>query len=444
MASRSQTPIAGWKTKTVRERGSGSKHKPHTHRPAYLDAIPNRDRIKKRVEELLDVEVISEPWKVGNRYFYGKRVAGSQQPVIMMREGESGKEMSLVDPAERDATGTTAVNILTISSDGNLLAYSVRQGGEDSYVVELIDVQNRERLPDHLAHGFCRGLVFAADGRGFYYAHEAAHATGPSRRAVFYHAFGTSNHKDEEVFFGGDDLKLHLVLLSSASGRQLGYYKLFKTDPKRTDFLVQDIATCTPPQRIVEQMEGLFAPFLLDNQLFALTDWKAPNCRFVKIDLNHSEPENWHDVVLESDSRIQNIAVVGGSVFVTFVKDLATQVEEFDFSGKNLGKIPLPSGGTASLFFCRPESDTIFYRFTSFAHPPSIYLYHPQTGEHEPWTRSQVRFDPSSIPRMGRPCPCSLSRGKDCARRALFPPSLLDTVALELVLRRSSPPMPRT
>src|SRR5260370_28857569 len=160
---------------------------------------------------------------------------------------------------------------------------------------------------------------------------------------------------------------------------------------------MQDIAVGPPPQRVVEQIEGFFAPFLLDHELFALTDWKAPNCRFVKIDLHHPKPKEWQDVIPESDSRIHYVAVVGNSIFVTTVKDLATHVEIFDFSGKKLGNIPLPSDGTASLFPCGPDSDTIFYRFTSFAHPSSILRYRPKTGEQDAWTRSQVKFDPSSI-----------------------------------------------
>jgi prolyl oligopeptidase len=364
---------------------------------AYLDALPDRDRIRERVEQLLDVEVISEPWKVGNRYFYQKRMSGREQPVITMREGETGKEIALVDPAEKDTTGTMAVNILTISSDGHLLAYSVRQGGEDCCAIEFIDVRKRQRLPDHLTRGFCRGLALAADGRGFYYTHEGIGTNCASCRAVFYHVFGTSNQQDKEIFSGGNDPKLQLALKASPSGRLLGYYKLLKTDPKRIDFLVQDIAAGTPPQRIVEQIEGLFSPFLLDDGLLALTDWKAPNCRLVKIDLNHPESENWHDIVPESDSRIQNVAIVGPSILVTSVKDIATRVEVFNFSGKHVGTLPLPSKGTASFFPCHPDGEAIFYHFTSFAHPPSIHRYHPQTGDQEAWTRSQIKVDPSSI-----------------------------------------------
>src|SRR5216684_2256263 len=78
---------------------------------AYLDALPSREQISKRVEELLAVKVISEPWKIGNRYFYLKRTPQSQQSVIMMRDGETGGEIALVDPVARDAAGRIAARL---------------------------------------------------------------------------------------------------------------------------------------------------------------------------------------------------------------------------------------------------------------------------------------------------------------------------------------------
>jgi prolyl oligopeptidase len=364
---------------------------------AYLDALPGRNSTRKRVEELLAVEAISEPWKVGGRYFYLRRRASSEQPAIIMREGDSGEEVVLVDPTKRDPTGATAVGILNISSDGGLLAYIVRTAGTDSCAVEFFDVDRQQTLQDQLPHGFCRGLVFTPDDKGFYYSHEVVGATPPSCRAVFRHIFGTDSQQSTEIFFGGDDPNLRLILLASPSGRKLGYCKLFRTDPKRIDFLIQDIASGTPPRLIVEQMQGIFAPFLLEDGLLALTDWQAPNGRVVKIDLDCPEARNWRDLVPESASRIRSIAVVGESIFVTSVKDLATHLEVFDFSARKLRVISLPSLGTASLFPSRRDSDTIFLRFTAFAQPPSILSHQVGTGEQEPWAHSQVQFDPSSI-----------------------------------------------
>src|SRR5713101_5127297 len=63
----------------------------YTH--TYLDAIPGRVRIRRRVRELLGgKDVISDPWKVGARYFFLKRRRNSEQHSIVMTEGLLGEE----------------------------------------------------------------------------------------------------------------------------------------------------------------------------------------------------------------------------------------------------------------------------------------------------------------------------------------------------------------
>ncbi len=364
---------------------------------AYLDAVPGRDRIRKRVEELLTVEVIAEPWKVGNRYFYLKRSTHQEQPVIMMREWENGKEIALIDPTDRDPTGTTAVGILDISRDATLLAYSVRKGGEDSCSVEFLDIRKRQTLEDRLQRGFFGGVVFAADHKGFYYSHELVGAPRPSLHAVYWHRFGTTHHQDLMVFSGGKDPKLRLFLLGSLNGGRLGYLKFFSGDPQRIEFLVQDVAAGIPPRPVVEQIGGIFVPFLLDDGLIALTDRNAPNCRIVQIDLEHPDLKDWRDLVPERHSRIQSVAIVGESIVVSYVQSLTTRAEIFDLGGQPRGQLPLPSPGTATFFPCRPDADTLFYGFTSFSCPASIYTYRPSAFEHKRWARGRVPFDPSAI-----------------------------------------------
>src|SRR5260370_38973092 len=109
----------------------------------YMEAISGRERIRKRVEELLAVGGVSVPFKVGNRYFFSKRSAHQEQPEIPMREGLTGVDISLIDPAERREGSATAVGVLQLSPDGRLLAYAVRQSGEDTLTVEMFDVNRR-------------------------------------------------------------------------------------------------------------------------------------------------------------------------------------------------------------------------------------------------------------------------------------------------------------
>src|SRR5216684_2163878 len=183
---------------------------------AYVDAIPGRDRIRKRVEELLTgKDVISDPWNVGDRYFFLKRQQNSEQHSIVMREGLLGEERILVDPTLRATGPSTAISIAVISQDGRFLAYSVRQGGTDHAALEILDVEKNVVLPDRLPDGFCTGFVFAPDATGFYYSHREAHDVRPNYKAVFWHRFGTERSEDEQMFVAGDKPDVFLGILDS-------------------------------------------------------------------------------------------------------------------------------------------------------------------------------------------------------------------------------------
>src|SRR5258707_11862386 len=191
---------------------------------AYMDAIPGREQIRERVKELLAVkEVISEPWNVGERYFFLKRQNHAEQPAIVMREGLFGPETVLVDPALRATGPSTAIAIAAISEAGRFLAYSVRRGGTDHSSIEILDLEKGAVLPDRLREGFCSGIAFASDGSGFYYSHRELSDPRPNYRAAFSHRFGTERSQDQEIFFAGDGPNLVLGILHSPEAKLLAY-----------------------------------------------------------------------------------------------------------------------------------------------------------------------------------------------------------------------------
>jgi prolyl oligopeptidase len=364
---------------------------------AYLDAIPGRERIRRRVEELLAVEIVSEPWKVGNRYFFLKRAAAQERPVIMMRESVAGEDIPLIDPAGRDEGGTLAVGILDISRDGRYLAYSVRYGGEDSCAVEFFDVCRGVTLPDRLPHGLCRGLAFAPDGSGFYYVHGAIGTPRPHFRAVNRHTFGTELEEDSEIFSIAQNPKHHLAMFASPDGLALGYLVFSLEDPRTVDFYVHALASEKTPRRVVERMEGVFSPQFAGDKLIALTDWNSPNGRIVLIDPGQPQRDTWSEIVPETKARIQSFAIVGSLIFVGSIENATSRIDTFDFSGKHCGTLPCPAHGTPRILPSRGDRDTLFYSFTSFSHPPMILSYATPTGEQEVWSESKVPFSPASI-----------------------------------------------
>jgi prolyl oligopeptidase len=368
---------------------------------AYFEGFPWRDRIRNRVEELLAVETISDPWKVGNRYFFLKRGVRQQQAAIVMRDEDAGEEIVLVDPAFRCEGGLTAVSIVNISRDGRLLAYAVKHSGSDRQSVEFFDVDSRYVLPDRLPEGFRSGLVFSLDRKGFYYSHQNIDSSRAGYRAVRWHEFGTELIRDHEIFVAGDNANLRVGVFASAGHQFLAYLVIHLTNPWEFYLYLENIATKRPVRRILAHFAHSFVPFFVGEQLFALTDWKSPNFRIVAIDLDHPEPEHWSDLVPESQHRINDATVVSDWICVGYVQDLASRIEVFDLSGWR-ATIPCPPNGTARLFHGLPESDTLFYRFSSFDQPQTIFSYRPHSRKQEIWTQGQANphLSPMKVSRL--------------------------------------------
>ncbi len=366
---------------------------------AYLDTLPERDRIRKRVEELLTVEVTSDCWKVANRYFYLKRSSRQEQPAILMRDGNPGREIVLVDPTKQWSDSAITVKIMSVSRSGRLLAYGIRTGADSLYTVEFLDVDKKRVLPDCLARGSDVQVQFSPDERGFYYSHRLLGAQRPDYRAAYWHEFGTKSEEDVELFAAGEDPQSYLRLLTSmdGNGHLLGYLVIRSRFSKTFDLYVQNVLHNERAEKLLEGIEPLFEPFFVGDQLFALTDYQAPNLRIVAIDLAHPGRQHWVDVVPQSESPIKDFAFLGNSVCVGYVQNASSQIEIFDRTGHWQRSVPCPPLGSAQLIWNSPESDALFYKFSSLTDPPTIFCYQISNDQQTVWASSPVKFDPSAF-----------------------------------------------
>jgi len=366
---------------------------------AYFAALPDRERIKRRVRELLTLkEIISEPWNVGDRYFFVKRQENDEQPVIVMRQGLFGQETVLVDPTQRRSGNSASVSIVTLSADGRFLAYSVRQGGTDYSSLEILDVERGTVLPDRLPEGFCTGFVFAPDGTGFYYSHRELHDSRPNYRAAFWHRFGTDQSQDRETFFAGEEPNLFLGILDSTEANLLAYAVFRAGKSLRTSVYLQEMSAQSAEAKVlVQEIEGCFAPFFVGGRLLAYTDFGAPNFRIVQINSVHPDPTSWDDVVPESDKRILQFAVAGDQVFVTRIDRFSTNVDVFGFDGRHKKSTTFPAGGTIDLLNRKSATDKLFYIYTSISKPAAVYCYDARREEPVVWSEVNSLVDPSAI-----------------------------------------------
>lgn len=361
---------------------------------AYFESIPRRSIIRRRVETLLaSKEVVSDAWNVGDYYFFRKPQHREEQPAIVVRKGLFGEDSVLVDPSNRDTAGHTAVSILSISDDARFMAYAVRCGGTDHSMLEILDLERQIVLPDRLPEGFLSGFAFAPHASGFFYSHRELHDAHPNYRAVFWHRFGTKQQQDEEVFIAGEQSNLFVGVLCSAEAALLLYPVHISGRDCQTSVYVQPLDRSSRPRLLLPGVEGLFAPFFVKGQLFAYTDYQAPNGRVVRIDIASPDRGNWHDVVSETDRRIQQFAVADNDVFVTRASQFMTNLETFDLANAQQKQTVASICGSVDLLTRTTASPMLFYSVTTLTQPASVYCYKSRSQTNITWNGAKTLLD---------------------------------------------------
>jgi prolyl oligopeptidase len=357
----------------------------------YLDRIPGRERIRKRVQDLLDVETIDSILCVGSRYIFRKRLRGEQQAGIYMRENIDGVDELLVNPAERNTGPYTAVNPMRLSRDKNLLLYEVKHGGERSGTFEILDIATRRCLPDSLPHGYLRGFEFAPDGTGFYFVHEQLKANPPRGRSVYRHFFGTPAEQDHVVFSVQGDANVRLSLTSGPRHLLIFVYHLLAKI--LSDIYLQPFDSDTAATQIFHKLDYTLDLRFANDCLFALTDRDAPNRRIVQIDLNSTADDSWKDVIPERPTRIESWLLSGRQIVVSFRKHTHHYLEILDLGSDKTNSIPVSRRETLRLVPGSLRDEEFLVEVESFTEPLSLYRCSTKTGKRALFARRVVPFD---------------------------------------------------
>jgi prolyl oligopeptidase len=364
----------------------------NTYTQSLLNKIPGRDAIRRRLAELVKVDTVSTPIAAGGRYFFSKRRADQELAVLYVREGLHGKDEILVDPHGMSPDKTTSVSLQAVTHDGKVMAYGVRQGGEDELSIRLMDVDRRQDLPDQLPRARYFGVALKPDHSGLYYVRHDDQ--GPR---VYFHVLGQDPASAKEIFGKGYGPDKIIISSLSEDGRYLLLTVLYGSAAKKTEVYVQDVAAQGPFVAIVNDVEARFEGDVAGDRLFLNTNWQAPNGRILEVDLHNPGRDHWREVIPTGKSVIEGFAPVGGKLFVNYLENVISRVKIFDPAGKHLGDIAFPTLGTVSSVSGRWDRDEAFYSFTSFVVPTTIYRYSAAEGRQEEWARVKVPLDPSQF-----------------------------------------------
>ena len=350
---------------------------------SYLEKIPFRAQIAARLEKLYNYPKYSAPSRRGEYFIFSKNDGLQNQNVLYIQKGLKGTPEVLFDPNKLSADGTSRLGVFAPSKDGKMAVYGVSKGGSDWQEYYVMDVASKQTQADHLEWVKVSGAAWA--GNGFYYSRYPAPEAGKSltskntNHQVFYHKLGTDQAADELIYedkanperfhtVSTTDDERFAILVISDRGKGKRGNSLFFRDLSRGD------KTFTP---IVAEI-GDDSYSVIDNvgdKFLVETDHNAPNGRIFLFDPKQPEEKNWKDIVPEKPEPLQSTGTAGGKLFVTYLKDVTTRAYVYSLDGKLENEIKLPGLGASSGMGGWPDDKFVFYTYTSFNSPPTIYQY---------------------------------------------------------------------
>ena len=370
----------------------------------YLEQIPFRKAIAERLTELVNYPRLSSPYKVGKYYFYSKNDGLQNQSVIYYKEGLDGEEMVFIDPNALNEEGTTSINLLGADKQNRYMAYSRSDAGSDWTKIYIREIATNQDLDDELEWVKFSGAGWYGDG--FFYSRYPAPAPGEelkgnnTNHSVYFHRLGEPQSADRLVYedranpnyyhYGGTSENEDYFIMYAAPG----------TDGFATYYLPLD-GSGTLPNRI--EPIALFpntehksrVVHTAGREFWVHTDIGAPNYHLVKINLDKPGKSNWTEVIPEAESLLQGVNTGGGHLFANYLERATDRYYRLNYDGDNKTAIELPGVGSAGGFAGKEDERELFYVYTSFIYPPTIFSYDVATNESRPFFQPELTFDPA-------------------------------------------------
>lgn len=369
---------------------------------AYLDRLPQREPLRKRLTDLYIYDRYGVPTKQGNRYFFTRNQGLQNQTVLYTATSLSDDPRVLLDPNTLSSDGTVALKAYSPNDDGTLIAYALSVAGSDWEEWRVRDVATGKDTGDVLKWVKFSSCGWTADGRGFYYSRYDATPESESLSKVnefqklYFHRIGTAQSEDVMVYERRDHPNWGFTGLTTEDGRYLVIPVTQGTDTRNRIYLKDLTRPDAPVVPILDQFDASYN--FAGNEgpiLYFHSDRLAPRGRLLAIDVNRPEPDNWREIIPQSEATLEAVRLVGGRFVALYLKDAQSEVKIFDLQGRLERVLPLPGIGTASGFGGRQNATETFFSFTTFTSPAKILRYDFTNQEVSVWKSPQVPFEPS-------------------------------------------------
>tara|TARA_B100000953_G_scaffold204047_1_gene168244 strand:+ start:4001 stop:6118 length:2118 start_codon:yes stop_codon:yes gene_type:complete len=364
----------------------------------YLNSIPYKRNIKKRLEQIWNYEKRTSPFNEGDYTYYYKN-NGLQNQYVVYRKKDSEDEEVFLDPNSFSEDGTISLTGLDFSKNGKLVSYSISEGGSDWRKVVVMDAETKEIIGDTLTNIKFSGISWKNNDGFFYSSYDKPEGSELSEMTdnhkLYYHKLNTDQNQNKLIFGGKSTDKYRYV--SSSVSEDNKY--LFITASNLTDGNKLFVMNLTKDSNKIEVVsdDETTDDYVIEtdgNTFYILTNSNAPNKKLVRTKYNRLNQKYWIDVIPETEN-VLNISVGGGYFFAEYYLDAISDVSQYDYNGKLIKKLDLPGLGSFSGLWGKKEQKELYFSFSNYYIPTSIYSYNPEKGDSSLFWKSDIRFNSS-------------------------------------------------
>ncbi|MFI1770680.1 prolyl oligopeptidase family serine peptidase [Thalassobellus citreus] len=362
----------------------------------YLENIPYRNKLKKRLTSLWNYEKIGAPFTEGD-YTYFSKNDGLQNQDIIYRKKEDDKETMFLDPNTFSKDGTISLDTLSFSEDGKILAYSISEGGSDWRKIIIINTDTKEKIEDALINVKFSAISWYKN-EGFYYSSydkpEGSELSAKTdQHKIYYHKLGTTQ-KEDTLIFGGIPKEKHRYIYATVTEDNKYLVLTPRTSTSGNKLYIKDLSV--PNSKLITVLNHTDSDsYIIDNKgskLYIVTNLNAPNKKIISVDASNPTPENWIDLIPEAE-HVLNATKGSGFFFANYMVDAISKIKQYDYNGNLIRDIELPGLGTVSGFSGKKDTKTLYYSFTNYNTPSSIYALNPKTEETTLHWKPEIDFN---------------------------------------------------
>ena len=365
----------------------------------YLSKVPYREELKERLEKLWNYEKIGSPFKEADyTYFYKNNGLQNQYVIYRYKTGEDPSTASIfLDPNTFKEDGTISLGGTSFSKSGNLLAYSISEGGSDWRKIITMDVVTKNIIGDTLVDVKFSGMSWYKD-EGFYYSSYdrpkgSVLSAKTDQHKVYYHKLGTSQD-DDILVFGGTQSEKHRYIGARVTEDNRFLIISASVSTSGNKLFIKNLdAPQNPIVTILDHTKS--DTYVIDNvgdRLYLVTNLNAPNQKIVTVDAKNPDPKYWVDFIPET-AHVLSPSTGGGYFFAEYMVDAISQVKQYDYEGNFVRDLNLPGLGNAGGFGGKKEEKIDFYSFTNYKTPSSIYKFNVETGDSELYWTPEIDFE---------------------------------------------------